>query len=33
MHITVIRSKATITPEIRLKEEQLKYYWVIHGCF
>ena len=24
MHITVIRSKATVIPEIRLKEEHLK---------
>ena len=24
MHITVIRCKATITPEIKLKEEQLQ---------
>ena len=31
IHITVIRCKATITAEIKLKEEQLKIKWVIKG--
>ena len=36
MHITVATCKATITPEIKLKGEQLQTLWVINGvifCF
>ena len=36
MHITVATCKATIPPEIKLKEEQLQTLWVINGvifCF
>ena len=31
IHITVIRYKATVTPDIKLKEEQVLNYWVIDG--
>ena len=31
IHITVIRRKAIITPEIKVKEEQLQNRWIING--
>ena len=31
MHITVIKCKATVTFEIKIKEEQLQNLWVMHG--
>ena len=31
IHITVIKCKATITTEIKLKEEQLQNQWIING--